>query len=123
MSFLGLANYYREFVRGYAEIAAPLTALTKKNVEYVWSEECQDAFERLKHDLTKPDALALPTNNGHYVLDTDASAVAIGAILHQTDPLENEEDEPYTDDEYFEEGYYDNDDAVAQEEKQTVMKE
>ena len=47
-SFLGLANYYRRFVRGFSNIANPLNALTKKNVPFVWTVACAEAFDKLK---------------------------------------------------------------------------
>ena len=47
-SFLGLANYYRRFVKGFSYIANPLNALTKKNVPFVWTVACAEAFDKLK---------------------------------------------------------------------------
>ena len=56
-SFLGLANYYRRFISGYSAIAAPLTELLKKNRPWLWSEECEEAFEGLKAAVTKEPVL------------------------------------------------------------------
>ena len=81
-SFLGFANYYREFIPFYAELAAPLNALLKKNF-FVWPESASDAFERVKTAHMYATALATPTDDGLFVLDTDVSAVAIAGILHQ----------------------------------------
>jgi len=53
-SFLGLAGYYRRFVKGYAQIAAPLHALTKKDQPFVWNEKTQGAFTKLRDALTSP---------------------------------------------------------------------
>ena len=50
-SFLGLANYYRRFVKGFSYIANPLNALTKKNAPFVWTVTCTDAFDKLKRAL------------------------------------------------------------------------
>ena len=82
-SFLGLTGYYRRFVKGYASIAAPLHALTKKGRVFEWTEETQDAFETLRKALTTPPILAMPDDNGEFVLDTDASDQSIGAVLSQ----------------------------------------
>ena len=82
-TFLGLASYYRRFVRNFANIAAPLHALTKKNVQFRWSAEAQESFEVLKLALTTPPVLAMPTDEGEFTLDTDASERAIGAVLSQ----------------------------------------
>jgi len=57
-SFLGLASYYRRFVRNFADIAAPLYALTKKDQPFVWTAASQNAFESLKDALTSPTILA-----------------------------------------------------------------
>ena len=51
-SFLGLAGYYRQFVQDFSRIAAPLTRLTQKNVKFVWTEECENSFQKLKECLT-----------------------------------------------------------------------
>ena len=82
-SFLGLAGYYRRFVKGYASVAAPLPALTKKDQPFVWTEETQRAFEMLRDALTLPPILAMPNDTGDFVLDTDASDQTIGAVLSQ----------------------------------------
>ena len=50
-SFLGLCNYYRRFIKGFATVAKPLTKLTHKNVKFVWTKECREAFDSLKHHL------------------------------------------------------------------------
>jgi len=82
-AFIGLCQYYRKFVPGFSEIAAPLHALTKKGVRFFWSTECQTAFERLKDALTTAPTLALPDEEGEFLLDCDASNFAIGAVLSQ----------------------------------------
>jgi len=82
-SFLGLAGYYRRFVKGYANIAAPLHALTKKDQPFIWTEETQRAFEMLRDALTLPPVLAMPNDTGDFVLDTDACDQTIGAVLSQ----------------------------------------
>ena len=82
-SFLGLTGYYRRFVKGYASIAAPLHALTKKGQVFEWNEETQKAFETLREALTTPPILSMPVDTGEFVLDTDASDQTIGAVLSQ----------------------------------------
>ena len=81
--FLGLSGYYRRFVKGYAEITRPLNQLTKKDQPYVWTEECEEAFRKLKSALASPPILSLPTEDGVFILDTDASQYSIGSVLSQ----------------------------------------
>ena len=80
---LGLASYYRRFVSGFAKIANPLYALTRKNVEFHWNAECQEAFEQLKMKLTSSPVLAYPKFDRCFVLETDASGIGLGAVLSQ----------------------------------------
>lgn len=56
-TFLGLANYYRRFIRGFAHIARPLNALTKKGVKFCWTQSCDDAFDKLKRALVSAPIL------------------------------------------------------------------
>ena len=88
--FLGLTNYYRRFVRDYATIAKPLHRLTEKNSTFHWSSECQTAFETLKQALTSAPLLTHPDYKLPFLLDTDASATGIGAVLSQVHPDGNE---------------------------------
>ena len=81
--FLGLASYYRRFVRNFAMIARPLTDLTKKESKLVWTDQCKQAFNELKTQLTGPEIMAYPNDSGGYILDTDASDFAVGAVLSQ----------------------------------------
>ena len=82
-SFLGLASYYRRFVRGFSEMARPLTELTKAGVEWSWSTSQHQAFNRLKLALTTAPVLKLPDFQKQFVVTTDASDAAVGAILEQ----------------------------------------
>ncbi|KAM1160926.1 hypothetical protein TB2_000069 [Malus domestica] len=82
-SFLGLANYYRRFIKGYSAIAAPLTDLLKKNKAWEWTDRCQEAFERLKKALMEEPVLRLPDLSKPFELHTDASDFAIGGVLMQ----------------------------------------
>ena len=82
-SFVGLCCYYRRFVKGFAEISSPLHAMTKKGEVFQWTDECQEAFEKLKVALTTAPVLAMPDEEGRFILDTDASNCAVGAVLSQ----------------------------------------
>ena len=81
-SFIGLCSYYHRFVRGFAEVASPLHALTGARFEKC-SEECQVAFEKWKEAPTTSPVLVMPSDEGRYVLDTDASETSIGTVLSQ----------------------------------------
>ncbi|CAI7926903.1 unnamed protein product [Closterium sp. NIES-54] len=82
-SFLGFANYYRRFVQGYASIASPLTNLLRKGVDFDWGPVQQQAFEQMKQSLTSSPTLSYLDPTRLYVLVTDASDRAIGAVLLQ----------------------------------------
>ena len=81
--FLGLANYYRRFVQGFATISKPLHRLTEKNHPFKWTMECQQAFDTIKKKLVSPPVLAFPDYTKKFILDTDASDTGIGAVLSQ----------------------------------------
>ena len=81
--FLGLCSYYRKFVKNFAIIAAPHHELTHENVRFKWDDRYQEAFVALETALITAPILALPTNEGSYVIDTDASRLSIGAVLSQ----------------------------------------
>ena len=83
--FTGLANYYRRFVEGYAEIAAPLTALGSPTARFTWGPEEQASFDTLKAALSSAPVLRTFDPARRAVLTTDASNVAIAAILTQPD--------------------------------------
>ena len=83
---LGMANWFRRFIPQYSQVAAPLYELTKKEVPFVWTAQCEDAFVALKRLLSEAPVLRLPDPNRPFVLMTDASDKQIGAVLLQTDP-------------------------------------
>jgi hypothetical protein len=83
-SFLGLASYYRKFIKNFAKIAGPLTNLLKKSaVTYDWDEACDKAFGTLKGILVKAPVLKLPDFDKEFEIHSDASDFAIGGVLVQ----------------------------------------
>jgi len=82
-SFLGLVNYHRDHIAGFAQIAAPLYHLMKQGTEFSWTGEHTKAFKDLKHAMASAPVLAYPLTEGRFILDTDASDHAIGAELSQ----------------------------------------
>ena len=84
-AFLGLAGYYRKFIPSFAEVAAPLTDLTKKGCpnKVDWKPEHEKAFTLLKDKLTQGPILRIPDFDRPFVLGTDASDSGIGAVLLQ----------------------------------------
>ena len=83
--FLGMSGWFRKFIRDYARLAKPLYTLTKKDYKWEWTEECQRAFDALKLALTTAPVLTTANPNKVYILHTDASDYAMGAILMQED--------------------------------------
>ena len=83
-SFLGLVSYYRRFIKDFAKIAKCLHGLTSKNSQWNWTAECDEAFHLLKSKLVTAPILGYPdVEGGKFILDTDASNDAIGAVLSQ----------------------------------------
>ena len=82
-SVLGLASYYRKFVRDFAKIANPLSDLLKKSVAEIWHEHCYCAFGELKRRLTSAPVLKFPEFKKPFEVHTDASEFAIGGVLMQ----------------------------------------
>ncbi|KAG2207610.1 hypothetical protein INT45_004096, partial [Circinella minor] len=85
--FVGLASHYHRFIKGFASLAAPLTELTKgtraKKRAIVWKKDCQVAFENLKKHMTAAPILVPPNPDTPYIIETDASDYAVGAVLLQ----------------------------------------
>ena len=92
-SFLGLAGYYRKFIKNFAAKAQPLTVLTKKDTEWIWSREQEEAFQLLKDCLIKPPILRYPDFTRDFIIDTDASGFGVGSVLGQVQIVQDEEKE------------------------------
>ncbi len=94
--FLGFANHYRKFIKGYAKIAKPLHLLTagentnKKNAPVTWNSDCQLAFETIIQKVTEAPVLKYADYNRPFILNTDASGVGLGAALYQKDDQGNQ---------------------------------
>ncbi|CAB0031260.1 unnamed protein product [Trichogramma brassicae] len=82
--FLGMASWYRKFLENFATIADPLNKLLKKNTKYIWGEEQQAAFERIKALIASAPMLSRPSFEHEFVVQTDASDSGLGAVLTQT---------------------------------------
>ena len=68
---------------GFAKITTPLRRLTEKNVKFRWNGDCDSAFLEIKRGLTSAPIMAYPQFDKEFILDTDASGSAIGAVLSQ----------------------------------------
>ncbi|GJU74022.1 putative reverse transcriptase domain-containing protein [Tanacetum coccineum] len=85
--FLGLAGYYRRFIKDFSKIAKSLTELTQKNKKYIWGEDQESAFQLLKQKLCEAPILALPKGNDDFVVYCDASHQGLGAVLMQREKV------------------------------------
>ena len=81
--FLGFANFYRRFIRGFSSIASPLSALTSPKVPFRWSDAAQESFEALKTRFTTSPILQIPEPERQFIVEVDASGVGVGGILSQ----------------------------------------
>ncbi|GBG77114.1 hypothetical protein CBR_g23439 [Chara braunii] len=82
-SFLGMTGYYRNFVKNYSIVAAPLTDMTRLDTPWEWTERCKAAFKHLKHALTHHEVLKLPDPNKSFIVTMDANQYGIGVVLAQ----------------------------------------
>ncbi|GKA86873.1 putative reverse transcriptase domain-containing protein [Tanacetum coccineum] len=85
--FLGLAGYYRRFIKDFSKIAKSLTELTQKNKKYIWEKDQESAFQLLKQKLCEAPILALPEGNDDFVVYCDASHQGLGAVLMQREKV------------------------------------
>ncbi|XP_070668228.1 uncharacterized protein [Malus domestica] len=84
-SFLGLASYYRRFVKDFSVIALPLTRITRKDVKFEWDDNCEQSFQQLKYCLTRAPVLTLPDDSGDFEIYSDTSLNGLGYVLMQHD--------------------------------------
>nr|GEZ28124.1 putative reverse transcriptase domain-containing protein [Tanacetum cinerariifolium] len=82
-NFLGLAGYYRRFMKGFSFLVLPLTKLMRKGEKFVWNEEREKSFEELKRRLVSSPVLTLPSGTGGYQIYSDASKKGLGCVLMQ----------------------------------------
>ena len=83
-SFLGLAGYYRRFIKDFSRLAAPMTRLTRKEVKFYWDDRCEKAFQELKMRLTSAPILVVPDRGQGYTVYYDASRTGLGCVLMQS---------------------------------------
>ena len=83
-SVLGFFNFSRQFIPRYANTARPLYDLLKKNTKFVWSSDCESAFQTMKQAMINHPTLALPDLNASFTIHVDSSSIGMGAILSQT---------------------------------------
>ena len=81
--FCGMVNFLSVFLKDLQIKFAPIYQLTRKGIPWEWTEECQNAFDSIKKDLTNPPVLVMPNDTGHFVLVSDTSTVGCGATLYQ----------------------------------------
>ena len=81
--FCGMVNFSSIFLKDLQLILTPIYQLTKKGIPFVWSEECETAFKKIKKALTSTPVLAMPNEQGHFILVSDTSIVGCGATLYQ----------------------------------------
>ena len=86
-SFLGLAGYYRRFIHDFSKISVSLTKLTRKGVKYVWSDQCEQSFKKLKERLISAPILTLPTSGKEFIIYSDASLHGLGCVLMQEEKV------------------------------------
>ena len=79
--FLGLANYYRKFIKNFAQVARPINVLMRKDVKWQWKQEQQKAFDELKKIFTTRPVLVAPDLDKEFRVEADASNYATGGVL------------------------------------------
>ena len=87
--FLGFANFYRRFIRGYSQVAAPLTALTSTKSVYAWTPRAETAFQDLKKRFISAPILVQPDPSLQFVVEANASDTGVGAVHSQRSPSDH----------------------------------
>ncbi|XP_050896305.1 uncharacterized mitochondrial protein AtMg00860-like [Lathyrus oleraceus] len=82
-SFLGLVGYYRRFIKGFSQVALPMTRLTRKEISFKWDSKCEKSFMSLKEKLTTAPVLVIPDPSKSYEVFCDASKKGLGGVLMQ----------------------------------------
>ncbi|KAD3337204.1 hypothetical protein E3N88_32724 [Mikania micrantha] len=85
--FLGLAGYYRQFIKNFLKTALPLTTLTQKNQSFIWDSQQEEVFQLLKHKICNAPILALPEGTDNFTVYCDASCQGLGCVLLQNDKV------------------------------------
>ncbi|GJS49354.1 putative reverse transcriptase domain-containing protein [Tanacetum coccineum] len=85
--FLGLAGYYRRFIKGFSKIAKSMTKLTQKGIKFDWGEKEENAFQLIKQKLCSAPILALPEGSEDFVVYCDASHKGLGVVLMQREKV------------------------------------
>lgn len=80
---LGVASWYRRFIPSFSTVIAPMTELLRKNKEFIWSDACDTSFQTIKNSLVSAPILSCPDFSKPFIVQTDASAYGIGAVLSQ----------------------------------------
>ena len=88
--FLGIVGYYRRFICGFGDIAAPLFKLLQKDSKFEWKQSCVEAFQTLKESLIKAPVMCYPRFDREFIVYTDASNIGVGGVLSQRDEHEHE---------------------------------
>ena len=78
--FIGMVNFYHKFIPTLADVASPLNAVRKKGIKSVWSQVLQDTFESLERAISQPPVLRMADFSKKFILQTDASGVALGVV-------------------------------------------
>jgi hypothetical protein len=86
-NFLGLVGYYRRFIPNFSKISKPITELLKKGNKYMWSKDCDEAFNALKKLLTTSLVLAQPNIAKPFDVYCDASGTGLGCVLMQEEQV------------------------------------
>jgi hypothetical protein len=80
---MGMVNFYHKFIPNLADLAAPLNILRKKGAHFKWGPKQQKSFEELNQTIRQPPVLRMADFNNKFILQTDVSGVALGAVLSQ----------------------------------------